>query len=148
MRKRRFLALVILAFVIVLGALASLNYSGYCVRDARFLTQAELVDAGVRDYFASYPPPVYSNFVRVTAPIPYSSVEDFVSRNPNCCELNPTGRQGETPGLFSRILGRFAGYVRIDYMLEEATNNVPHTNLVRVAVSNCGRVWNGISWGG
>lgn len=133
------------AIVAVLGTLLTLNYVGYCVPEGRFLSKQELVDIGLRDYFPSYPPLNYTGFqAQVKQPIVYSSLDDFVARNPDCCSLTSTARKGMTPTLFHRLLGHFASFVKIEYKLEEGMPGAPDKNVVWIAVTNCGFPWNGI----
>ncbi len=90
----------ILAVLILMAALAvpALPYSGFCLPKGRFLTDQEIIDIGARDYFQRYPPPNYApkdgSYVEVVRPIAYESFEDFMSRNPNCCSVTLTGRDG------------------------------------------------------
>ena len=128
-------------------AVPTLSYSGFCLPEGRFLTDQEIVDIGARSYFQRYPPPNYGTFVKVVRPIAYTSFEDFMSRNPDCCSVTQTGRDGGESSLFHRLMGRFAGFVRIEYKLENDVPGAPDKNLVWVAVTNCGIPWNGIYWG-
>lgn len=143
----------ILAVLILMAALAvpALPYSGFCLPKGRFLTDQEIIDIGARDYFQRYPPPNYApkdgSYVEVVRPIAYESFEDFMSRNPNCCSVTLTGRDGGVPSLSDRLFGRFAGFARIEYQLEDRVPEALGKNLVWVAVTNCGRPWNGVYWG-
>jgi hypothetical protein len=142
--KLTMLLAAILAGVAVL-LISGLNYSGFCLSESRYLTERELIEIGARDEFRFYPPHSYAGFVaEVKRPIAYSSFEDFISRNPNCCSLTRTGRKESAPTLAHRILGHFATFVRIEYRVEENAPDVPETTVSYVAITNCGIPWNGI----
>jgi hypothetical protein len=131
----------------MLVILPALNYSGFCLSERRYLTEREVIDIGVREHFQKYPPAAYADFSKVVRPIDYASVGDFMVRNPKCCSVTETSREGVTPGLIDRLVGRFAGFVRIEYKLEDNVPGAPDKNVVWVAVTNCGKPWNGIYWG-
>jgi hypothetical protein len=143
----------IVAALMLMAALAvpTLSYSGFCLPEGRFLTDQEIIDIGARDYFQRYPPPNYApkdgSYVEVVRPIAYGSFDDFMLRNPNCCLVTQTGRDDGAPSLFHRLIGRFAGFARIEYQLEDSVHGAAGKNLVWVAVTNCGKPWNGVYWG-
>lgn len=133
--------------LVVLVIIPALNLSGFCLSQGRFLTEPEIIEIGAREHFRRYPPASYGTFASVVRPIAYRSFNDFMSRNPECCSVTPTARDGGEPSLFHRLMGRFAGFVRIEYSLEDDVPEAPETNVVWVAVTNCGVPWNGIYWG-
>jgi hypothetical protein len=125
--------------------IAALNYSGFCLPQGRYLTEQELIDIGARDEFRFYPPSHYPGFAAtIHNPIPYDSFEDFISRNPNCCSLSRTGREGGAPTLLHRFSGYFATFVRVEYRVEEDAAGAPKTTVSYIAITNCGFPWNGI----
>ena len=46
-----------------------------------------------------------------------------------------------------RLMGDFAGFVRIEYQLDQAPSGGPDKEVAWVAVTNCGVPWNGMYWG-
>jgi hypothetical protein len=133
------------AGVAAIAGVSALNYSGFCFSQGRFLAHAELIEIAARDYFRQYPPLNYTGFTaKAQKPIAYASFEDFTARNPECCSITRTGRDGGAPSPIESLLGRFAGFVRIEYRLEDDVPGAPATNVVHVAMTNCGVPWNGI----
>jgi hypothetical protein len=131
--------------LVAVGVVPSLNYSGFCLSEGRYLTDAELIDIARRDEFRFYPPHSYQGFAaEIRRPIEYSSYEDFVARNPNCCSVTRTGRKNFSPALFHRLAGNFATFVRVEYRVEEGVPDVPETYISHVAITNCGHPWNGV----
>jgi hypothetical protein len=133
--------------VAMLGTAVALNYSGLCLSQARHLTKQEIIEIGVRHYLRRYLPINYAQWDPTHRPIAFSSVEDFLSRDPNCCTVTSTGRDGGVPSLFHRLMGDFAGFVRIEYELDQAPSGGSNKEVVWVAVTNCGVPWNGVYWG-
>ena len=131
----------------VLVVVSALNYSGLCLLEGRFLTEQELIDIGARDYLQRYLPLNYAQWEPADRPMAFSSIEDFMLKNPDCCSVTPTGRDDGEPSLFDRLVGRFAGFAKIEYKLEEALPGKPEKRVVWVAVTNCGKPWNGVYWG-
>ncbi|WP_162917686.1 hypothetical protein [Dongia deserti] len=145
--KSRVLVPVIAVSVAFLVITAALNYSGFCISQGRFLSEGELIDIGARRYLKRFLPLNYDQFAPTERPVAFASVEEFLLRNPDCCSVTQKGRDDGVPALFHRIMGRFAGFVRIEYKLEETPPEGPAREVVWVAVANCGRPWNGINWG-
>jgi hypothetical protein len=124
-----------------------LNLSGFCLSQGRFLTEREIIEIGASDYLRRYLPLNYEKFEPTDRPVAFTSIDDFMSKNPDCCSVTPTGRDDGEPPLFHRLSGRFAGFARIEYKLDEAVPGEPERRVVWVAVTNCGLPWNGIYWG-
>jgi hypothetical protein len=143
----RIVAGIAVAIVFGLGAVLVLNHSGLCLAQARYLTDREIIDIGARDYLQRYLPINYAQWEPTRRPIAFDSVEDFLSRDPSCCTVTPTGRDGGVPAMFYRLRGDFAGFARIEYELEHAPPGGPDKEVVWVAVTNCGVPWNGVYWG-
>lgn len=140
-------AAVALVALAAIGVVSALNYSGFCLPEARYLTEREIIDIGARDHLRSYLPINYAKWEPTRRPIAFSSVEDFMSRDPDCCTVTATGRDGGVPALFYRLMGDFAGFVRIGYELDRPRSGGPDMEVVWVAVTNCGVPWNGVYWG-
>jgi hypothetical protein len=130
-----------------LSAMALSNYSGVCLSRAQILSSSELIDIASRDHFNGYPDARYTlTGEQVQNPVKYLSYEDFMLRNPGCCTVTREGRQGMTPAFHQNLLGRFAGFVRLEYILELNSAGDPKFNVAWVAVTNCGTLWNGIKF--
>jgi hypothetical protein len=142
------MSVVVGASVLIgLSALAISNYSGVCLSRAQVLSSDELIKIASRDHFNGYPDLNYTlTGQEAQHPVKYLSYEDFMTRNPGCCTVTREGRSEMTPSIHHYLLGRFAGFVRIEYILEENTTGDPKYNVAWVAVTNCGTPWNGIKF--
>ncbi len=160
------LVLIVVGFVITIRTLV---YNGFCVAERRWLNQAELFDVAMQNVFQFYPPQrfripfVYSK--KITNPIVYTSFDDFVRRNPDCCRMSSTGWKGLQVSFFHRLRGYSGDFVRVEYAADEdeiepaglrrlestvAFFNArdeeykPNSkNLSFVPMTNCGAVWQG-----
>ena len=117
---------------LVLGLVASANYSGMCIAELRYLSDAEKVRAAVS--FA-----MDSGWLPKTGQVfgqRYESLEQYLQL-PGCCvvALDFVGR----PSLRDRVLGRLAGYVSI--LKDDDSFARQHFREIFPAVSNCGRGW-------
>ncbi len=148
MRKSRLSVLIAIVLIgsVGLALIPTLNYSGFCLSQGRFLTDQEIIEIGASDYLQRYLPLNYEQFVPSDRPVAFSSLEDFMSKHPDCCSVTRAGRHDVEPSFFHRIMGHFAGFTRIEYEFDEPEPNGPEKRVVWVAVSNCGEPWNGISW--
>jgi hypothetical protein len=122
----------------------TLEFSGYCFDQQRFLTDREFLNAAVREAIGRDAVTVALSQGRQlkidSVPLPrYSSVEEFVEKNPQCCKFTPHNAGDESPLVTfgSRVSGRAARTVVVAYPL-----NLPDrpaaTASLRIVVTNCG----------
>lgn len=160
-------AIVIFGLIILEGFI----YNGFCVAERRWLGEEELFDIAKRRVFKYYPPQrfripgVISKNIKNH--IQYEDFDDFVRRNPDCCSLSETGWKGMTVGVFHRLTGHSAGFVRVEYAADadgftpedrarivskytkytgindEKLDRLNQKNLSFVPITNCGDVWAG-----
>jgi len=164
-RIKKLLRRVILAAGLILVAIAigrfSLNYSGYCFEEHRFLSNEEKISIAIRDVFGTYPPNLIEygeNLGEVIVigghtpahPIYYKDIDTFRAENTDCCRL--TQRMERTKSKFpiqlgSRLSGDANTFVEVIYKLkyiDESGVERSQIHIEYVAISNCGHAWSGI----
>lgn len=139
---------LLLAFVISLAVAGSLNYSGFCVSKAQHLSDQDLITSAVdrinhneyinlRDDAGVY----YG-----AKAILYADSADFLSQNPNCCNITVGLRGGEDtppPTVLSRMLGLYRGDVNITYKARYFNHLGSQEQIIiktRIPMTNCGLV--------
>jgi len=132
---------------------AHLNYSGYCITKGRYFSDEERIQIAINSVLRSYPPIMERRqsgmleFIKIENPIYYEDIEEFLELNENCCEVTTHGKEGYPRGLWNRLRGRTAVFVSVNYTvyyidedgIEREFKHSPY-----IAISNCGRPWNGI----
>ncbi len=150
-----FLGSIVAVFLI---SRLSLNYSGYCHNEGRYLSDQEKIDLAVLHIVSSYPPvidvydkssesDVFVGRISPENPIKYSCVEEFYDENKNCCEISETGKNGVETPLTYKLLGSLDKYVRVEYKVKYkdlSGNMIEVVDTSFVAISNCGHAWSGI----
>ncbi len=147
-------------FVILLGTLflmAGLNYSGLCVREARWLSDDEFFKSAVKRTLRIYP------YVRIRSEkqveedgkiitkmvtskpkgfLPYQSLEEFMAVNNNCCTFEEP-IEGFKPSLLDKVTGFFANFVTVRYQILYPGDSSKNSDRGRLtfAMTNCGRVY-------
>jgi len=133
----------------------SLNYLGYCHAGSRYLSDREKIEIGVAYLLKMYPPVVkiyeIKNGERVfvdtrtpTDPIPYAGLDDFFTKNPDCCRFSLSARENYQAPILSRLLGELAGFANVTYLVRyRDTNGEEIAEPIRLdpGVSNCGAIW-------
>ena len=144
-------ALITLMFLVAWG-----NMQGVCYGKLRPLRDEERIRFAVNHLLQNIRPGGRAfamqgdRVVETQPPDPdfvYQGVDDFLRRNPACCSVVPVmGDLGHAPSAWSRLVGNFSGYVRIQYR-DPSDPDVAQRNVIRtsyLAVTNCGDVWDGI----
>jgi len=139
----------------------ALNVSGFCVKENRFVSEKEKIDAAVQYVIRRYPRAdnrviaeigdgyetrtiVHSGLKN---PIRYENIEEFYRLNPNCCSLSRRGRKGMVErDIWDVATGKISDFVRIELLLryrndDGSLRSFKHT--LFPAVSNCGHAWSG-----
>jgi len=122
--------------VLMLSVSAGANYSGMCIKEFRYPSDAERVDAAVSFAMEQGWLPTYGQ----GNGIPYENAEQYVKSMPRCCAVSLEFVGGNHS--VDRVLGRLSAYVSI------RRDTQPNPNAARelfIAVSNCGRAWD---WSG
>lgn len=106
----------------------SLNYSGFCFRELRYLSDKEKIQKVVAEinkgiFYSgateTITNPAIGEVGSIWEPIPYESVEVFLKENPGCCTLFPeNGNYADIsppPTLWQRIFGNVNYGVRMKF---------------------------------
>ena len=100
---------------ILIGAFAvieTLNFSGFCYREVRYLSNREFIDRAVRFNLQLHGP---SNERKKV----YSSLTEFYRLNPNCCILHNWGYPFADP-IIVRLVGLYIAVADIVYRTNDA----------------------------
>lgn len=157
----------------VVGYRGYMNYQGHCWEERRYLTKQEKIHRAIEDVLRRYPPGVIPtvrleengrlvekiisiddfrnkvldgrSYTMPKTPVFYSSVDDFLQKNPNCCELrgdrnffNKSEFGG--PSFFDLVTGGVSSYIRIRYWVKymEGGEEKRIMNNYFADLSNCG----------
>lgn len=123
--------------------LGSLNYSGICYSQKRWLSDEEIIRAAVFQANARSTRVIRGD-ARVA--IPYESVDDFLAANPGCCSMGHDGG-GEGPrepfSTFEKLTGFGGEVVTVKFTakyIDEYGRQQPVRLRLTLAVTNCGVV--------
>lgn len=136
----------------------ALNYSGFCIKEGRHLSDEEKIANAIHDILDQYPPAVIRKEISQGVyhrspppnPIAYRGLEDFFALNPGCCRIvisrgneggPPTRDIGGPPDFWSRVTGGVSAYVEVLYRVRYRTSGgEEHSERVEAtpAISNCG----------
>nr|WP_321483047.1 hypothetical protein [uncultured Cohaesibacter sp.] len=168
--SRKLLLLLLLSLFAIFIGRQTLVYSGFCAAQGRWLQDQEFFEAAMRSVYEHYPPQRFRipGFFskKIVNHVEYQSYEDFVRKNPNCCEMSPTGWKGISIGIFRRLTGYSVGFVKVEFRADadgltakdrawilenrgpsgfksEQFRNLSSKNLVFVPMTNCGKIWRG-----
>ena len=110
------------------GASASVAlYEGLCIKTLKFPEEREVVRQAAEYVIATYPPAIVTqersigggNTVSVreipSHPIRYENVEEFLRKNPTCCELVERAGEGYKPSFLSRMIEKESRIVRLRF---------------------------------
>jgi hypothetical protein len=79
-------------------------------------------------------------------PIYYNSIEEFKAINKDCCRLFDFDMNGDQAGFITRASGDLSTYVRVRYKVRYLNSDnelIEDMKEILVAVTNCGRGWQG-----
>lgn len=166
---RRVLLSVVVLAVVYIATIAGLNYSGYCFKQKRYLSDQEKIDIAVAYIIAHLKPRERPVTSYATSPfveyeergiqkhvrandwpddqIKYQDISDFYEINKDCCKLVLEGREGFKPSFWDRISGRTSALVYVRYTVRFLTDDgIERLGKVEAypAISNCGHIWSGI----
>lgn len=125
----------------------SLNYSGMCLSKFRWLSDEERIILSIERIIKRENVAIETKHsgTQYFKQINYKSVDEFISKNPECCQINPKGGYDlPPPTLTSRILGGNSGdVVRIKFTAKYL--DIYGENKTKVIKSdgvqtNCGRI--------
>jgi len=99
------LAILILPLGIILSVVFTLNYSGFCFKEFRYLSDREMMESLFNIWNSSYLDNV--NFEILERKNRYANFDEFLAKHPNCCEIDPEGGYDIGPPKF---INRITGY--------------------------------------
>jgi hypothetical protein len=127
--------LVVAAIVLAIGVslIEYLNFTGYCYAETRYLSDDELIRAVIANALKHTPDTVGT--------IHYSSIEDVLAKNADCCAVHREHRgifEPLLPGRWVRIFGWYVAAVEVQYRYRKMTS----TNYLDsfTLVSACGGI--------
>lgn len=146
-KKITFFLIFILTLVAI--GLMSANYAGICITNKTYLSDKDVISLAVSDIFQSHIASIeYEKSKKGdTTLVEYKNIEDFIARNPSCCSLTRSAKDGFEVALENRLLlGTFRSFVRIEFLQRMDPNDPAHPKrkIGYLAVKNCGDVWSGI----
>lgn len=153
--------LSILGVLLIAGvASAELHKAGYCIKKGRVLSDEEKIRKAIEYVVKRYSKDSVSLRVKKGAEIaeveqyrnakPYKTVEDFLSRNPECCKiekrdygtvgLEETWTPNPTYGAW--VMGLDLDWIRLDFQVDyiDEGKTSSHSKAEILTVDNCG-VW-------
>lgn len=138
--------LLILAIsLICLSVIEYRNFTGYCYKKGRYLTEQELIDAVIEKKFvnteARYNSHCGSNGCKRVPVIVYSSVQDFKEKNHDCCHVKYDSWYTEGP--FWSFIGKiFNSYYLLGldiYSMKEIYDEQVTYEVDSYSVTSCGK---------
>ncbi len=111
MRKTLYeLAIIVLPLTVILLLVFTLNYSGFCFKEFRYLSDREQMES----LFNIWNRPSISKTVLIDGEYQvlkrknrYAHFDEFLAKHPNCCETDPEGGYDTAP---PRFIDRITGY--------------------------------------
>lgn len=137
-----------LGLLVLMITFFTLNYHGFCYSTMRFISEREKIEAAVRWTIRkeSVVIPIKTDRGTTYTSIPferYSTVQDFLRRNPSCCRVGITsGDDIPEPSFIRRILGLYADIAEVKLTVNYIGNGEATVAEVKEswAVTACGRV--------
>jgi hypothetical protein len=133
---------------IIVGC-ASLNYSGFCFDEMRYLSDEEKLRIGFETFNSRKTVPIRTvtkDAIHFNAyeQIKYKSFKQFMESNPNCCAINPGGPYDVAPSDFwDRITGYDTGEVMVRtftaHYLDENGERKSEEITTTTVLQNCGK---------
>jgi hypothetical protein len=116
-----------------------LNFTGFCYRDLRYLSDSEFHDIAIAHALR------YQDARLESAGVPkerreiYSSIADFKERNPNCCHVYRWGHvRLQKPIWLLRLFGEYKAVVQIWYKLTNGEKEDFHDYYI--FIRSCGEI--------
>ena len=116
---------ILTAFLLCVGLPASMNYSGFCFAEGRYLSDEERIrlylELSMRNTYRYQE----RGSIKDYEYIKYSSVDEFLEKNPDCCGVNiKKGYDLAPPRFLDRITGFNSGkIISIEFPAYKLSNN-------------------------
>ncbi len=144
--KKNFL----LVLILLLGGIpASLNYSGFCIAEGRYLSDEEKIEKVINSNLIPYSEYIFDvNNLKKSNPIErYKNVQEFLEKNPNCCFMDiKQAADAGPPSFWSRIFNTYTNVIVANYhewFIDKNSNPNPKPKQRLFFIDNCG---NRASW--
>lgn len=133
--------------VVVFVLLSALNYSGFCFKSMRYINPTEKIKLTFEKWNKTRKIRVNidgkeSLVLRYSK---YKDFEDFLSKNPNCCKVNPKGSFDlPSPSFLDRVTGYHSGETIVLEFFTDVVDKSKHVRKAKVRVErnfqNCGEI--------
>ena len=139
----------VLVPVAVLGisfTIYSLHTNGYCISERRFVTQSEMIKTAVKSelFMLSQSQKFEDETLKQNDLVThFSSVDDFLERNPGCCSLVGNRNNYEIYGSYPIIVGQIANSVRLEYQFEYRNQQgilASRSHTQEIPISSCAKI--------
>ena len=139
---------MLVAAAALITTIHALHQQSFCISEMRFTTDEEKMSAAALEAFQ------WNNSMAKSKmeerPLPYSSIEEFQTLNPNCCEVvtdqmrsGPLKLEFSRPGFMEYLTGLKVGEVVVSYIerrLNRDGSQLTESKLRVMPVSSCARV--------
>ena len=120
------------AFIVLfLAGIEILNFTGFCYPRVRYCSDRELIDIAVNRALDWR-----QRFMTAPSQVIYTSIDDFYSKNANCCRLTRWNKQ--TDSVWARAFGFYVATAEIWYR-ESDTGNEPYYDS-EISLTACGKI--------
>jgi hypothetical protein len=138
---------IAVGFAFMGSIVVGLNYSGFCIKEARFLSDEEKIEMAISEIIlrsqGDLIVPKQADGTTVLKAVRYKNVADFMAINKDCCEITTRASEGGTPPVLCKITGSFSSYAHIKYIrrhLDIDGKIIVHPVNAYLHVSNCGEI--------
>jgi hypothetical protein len=127
-------------------AIYSLHTNGYCISERRFVTQSEMIKTAVESelFMLSQSQKFEDETLKQNDLVThFSSVDDFLQRNPDCCSLVGNKNNYEIYGSYPIIVGHIANSVRLEYQFEYRNQQgilASRSHTQEIPISSCAKI--------
>jgi hypothetical protein len=136
----------------------AMNYSGYCLKESRYLSYDEIIRHAVHSVIQSYPPVIEMTKIitengkkrkvgareRPKKYSKYDNIDQFLRLNKDCCQILDVGSGGYERSFLTRIVGDHLAIIRVKYFVyytdHEGEERAVQVSTAR-SIKNCGQIW-------
>lgn len=154
----RWILFILICCIVTSG---SLRYSGFCFKEARYLSEEEKIRSAVEYVLQLYSPDrgaikiIEENGKQKSVPanpigqmkVKYKNTDEFFAKNTECCELTQRAAEGYGGSPIDWVVGYISTWVHVKYMAKYYDNHDAEylkVDEAYVAVSSCGVAWDGM----
>jgi len=119
---------------IVTAIILSLNLSRFCYLKRQFISDHELIKGAIGFEMKIYE----SRRIKNSYEIKYSTISDFLDKNPNCCSLKNWWEEDIFDALLGKMLGYYISQVRMKYKLYNDEEKTYYNSYI--LISSCSKI--------